>query len=285
MRSSPECLECLLSRVRFESLLVTDDFVLVNEIIEDCKEIIGRRHGDPVASTQIASEVHRCAMARLNSDDPYIELKNQNNADGLKVSESVRGTLSTFHDLCLASVIGNTLDYGSSQHEVTNDFMGFFKSQYERGFKVDHTEKMAELTDRVVYFTDNCGEIAFDSLLIRYLKEHGSHVTVAVKDVPILNDATMDDIRYFGIDDIADCVVSTSNGIPELGWNPELSPVELNRAIDKGTIIISKGMANYESFTEYHDLPPVAFLMAVKCDPISRHVGISKGSNIALLRE
>ncbi|MBR6011406.1 MAG: DUF89 family protein, partial [Methanomicrobium sp.] len=58
--------------------------------------------------------------------------------------------------------------------------------------------------------------------------------------------------------------------------------------ISKATLIISKGMANYESLSEYKKkmkLPPVAYLMMVKCVPISEDIGIPKGSRIAYLCE
>ena len=43
-------------------------------------------------------------------------------------------------------------------------------------------------------------------------------------------------------------------------------------------------MANYESLSEYKNLPPVAYLMCVKCEMIAKDTGISRGAKIALLR-
>jgi uncharacterized protein with ATP-grasp and redox domains len=54
--------------------------------------------------------------------------------------------------------------------------------------------------------------------------------------------------------------------------------------MDDCTLIIAKGMANYESLSEYSGLPPVAFLMAVKCEPIAEDVGVPRGSKVAMLR-
>ena len=34
----------------------------------------------------------------------------------------------------------------------------------------------------------------------------------------------------------------------------------------------------------YRDLPPVAYLMCVKCEMIAQDTGITRGSKIALLR-
>jgi uncharacterized protein with ATP-grasp and redox domains len=62
-------------------------------------------------------------------------------------------------------------------------------------------------------------------------------------------------------------------------------PEELSRAMEDCTLVIAKGMANYESLSEYTGLPPVAFLMAVKCVPIAEEIGVPRGSKVAMLRE
>ena len=97
-----------------------------------------------------------------------------------------------------------------------------------------------------MYLTDNCGEIVFDRLLVGFLKDRGAHVTVAVRDAPILNDATMEDAIRFGFDRVADCLTTTGGGA-EIGLDMDKMPAALSRAIDDCTIIIAKGMANYES--------------------------------------
>jgi uncharacterized protein with ATP-grasp and redox domains len=61
-------------------------------------------------------------------------------------------------------------------------------------------------------------------------------------------------------------------------------PEDLRDAIAKCTIIIAKGMANFESLSEMGNLPPVAYLMATKCKPVADEVGVPVGSKIALLQ-
>ena len=147
----------------------------------------------------------------------------------------------------------------------------------------DQLAASVDLSQRVVYLTDNCGEIVFDRLLAGFLKARGSHVTVAVRDAPILNDATMEDALALGFDRIADCLTTTGGGA-EIGLDMAKMPADLAKAIDECTIIISKGMANYESLSEYRNLPPVAYLMCVKCEMIAGDTGIARDSKIAMLR-
>ena len=65
-----------------------------------------------------------------------------------------------------------------------------------------------------------------DRLLIEYLKEHGSHVTLAVKEAPILNDATLQDARDLGLDALADKLTTTGGGA-EIGICREIIPDDL----------------------------------------------------------
>ena len=220
----------------------------------------------------------------MRSIDPYHSLKVKDNEDARCACENVITNAMSFHDLCLAAIIGNTLDYGSSEHTVTDNLVEHFKNEFEKGLTIDDTDEILALSDRVVFFCDNCGEIIFDSHLIQFLKDKGSHVTVVVRGGPIINDATLEDAHTAGIDAICDDLLTNTNGVAELGFNPTLAPEELLRAIDNATVIIAKGMANYESLTEIEGLPPVAYCMTVKCVPIADSIGVKKGSRIAMLK-
>jgi len=285
MRFYEGCTDCLISRVEYESRLCIDDPARIQEIARACRDLLGRIAADPVPAPVIASRVHRLAYRMIGDADPYRSLKEANNMDAAAVSLAVRGDLSTFHDLALASVIGNTLDYGSKAHTVTDNFVEFFRREFAAGLTVDDTAAMESLTSRVVYLADNCGEIVFDSLLVDHLKASGSHVTFAVRGAPILNDATMEDAVALGLDRRVDLLTPTTDGTAELGLNQEIAPPPLLDALDRATLVIAKGMANYESLSDCRDLPPVAYLMSVKCGPIGADIGIPVGSRVALLRE
>jgi hypothetical protein len=86
-----------------------------------------------------------------------------------------------------------------------------------------------------------------------------------------------------GLDRIVDCLTTNCNGA-EIGLCPKETPPALTKAISRCTLIIAKGMANFESLFERNDLPPVAYLMAAKCQPVANEAGVPAGSKIALLR-
>jgi damage-control phosphatase, subfamily I len=283
MKLTDTCIDCLLSRVVFECELVSADKRCTEQTVSACRDLLESLKDTSLFHPQIASAVHRKACGMIGNPDPFRELKTAGNEQAMGVCRQVRGQLHTFHDLVLASVIGNTFDYAVKDHDVTADFSRFFAAEFKKGLDVDDTDRILKRCTRVVYLTDNCGEIVFDRLLVGFLKAHGSHVTVAVRDAPILNDATMEDALALGFDKVADLLTTTGGGA-EIGLDMEKMPADLAKAIDDCTIIISKGMANYESLSEYRDLPPVAYLMCVKCEMIAEDSGIKRGSKIAKLR-
>lgn len=284
MRFTEDCFACLLSRVEYECRLATDDEARVMAAVDACETLLRTIREDDCAAPVIACRIHRHAYQHIGCRDPYRDLKTLNNQEALQALHRVAPSLRTFRDRCLAAVIANTLDYGSRMHRVTDDFIGFFAREFASGFSIDHTDEIERCASRVVYLTDNCGEILFDRLVVESLKAAGSHVTCIVRGAPILNDATLEDALRFGFDRIADDLfVNTMNGIAEFGLNPRFIPPAVSDALDSATLLIAKGMANYESLTEWRDLPPVGYLMSVKCSPIARSVGVPVGSRIALL--
>ncbi|MCX6688369.1 MAG: ARMT1-like domain-containing protein [Methanoregula sp.] len=283
MKITGTCIECLISRVRLECTLAHADAQLTEKTISSCGTLLSSLRTAPLSHPQIASRIHRRAYDLLGNPDPFFELKKSGNEESMEVCRKVKKDLVTFRDYVLAAVIANTFDYGVKGHTVTDNFADFFRKEFEKGLTIDDTDRIVPLCSRVVYLSDNCGEIVFDRLLIQYLKSQGAHVTLAVKEIPMLNDAMLKDARMLGLDHIVD-LLTTNGNRGEIGICLEDIPADLTDAIERCTLIIAKGMANFESLSELTELPPVAYLMATKCQPVADEVGVPVGSKIAMLR-
>ncbi|MCK9630009.1 MAG: ARMT1-like domain-containing protein [Methanoregula sp.] len=285
MKISDTCVDCLLSRVSLECSLCGADAALTEKTGRACRRVIDELRNEPLSHPRVASRIHRRAYDLLKTSDPFDKLKRSGNQQAYGVCRQVRHRLHTFRDYVHAAVIANIFDYGVKGHDVTTDFLSFFSAEIEKDLYIDDTEKILPLCSRVVYLSDNCGEIVFDKLLIQYLKSHGSHVTLAVKESPILNDATMEDALELGLDRIVDHLTSTGGGAEaEIGINLDLIPDDLRQALDQCTIIIAKGMANFESLSDMNDMPPIAYLLAAKCRPVADELGVPVGVKVAKLR-
>jgi uncharacterized protein with ATP-grasp and redox domains len=268
--------------VELECGLAGADGNTTEAICAACARLLADLAEDPdLPAPVIATRVHRLAYDLVGCEDPYHAVKAATTQVALETVQAVRGEIRTFSDHVIASIIGNAFDYGVEGHRIADDFPRYFRDLFAQGLTIDHTQAIRRLAERVVYFSDNCGEIVFDRLFVEFLKARGAHVTFVVKGAPVLNDATMNDAIALGIDALADNLLTTGSG--SIGIPPSNLPAAVESAIDQCTLIIAKGMANYESLTEMTGTPPVAYLMAVKCDTIAESIGVRRGSLVAML--
>ncbi len=154
--------------------------------------------------------------------------------------------------------------------------------QFEHGLDVDDTERMKSMLGEVVYLADNCGEIVFDTLLFEEIRKLGGRITLVVRGAPILNDVTMKEVKELGIDKKVDRILTT--GSNAIGVCLKEAPPELADALGRASLIISKGMANYETMSEY-DFKPIAYLLKTKCESVAEAMGLSRNMNVARVEE
>ena len=128
---------------------------------------------------------------------------------------------------------------------------------------------------RILYLTDNAGEVGFDSLFIAKLREMGSTVTLVVKEDPFFEDATMKDALFFSMDKLVDNIF-TVNGF----FIPGKSTFQLSNIYKKSDLVIAKGTGNYEALKDRRRGKPTLYMLKVKCLPIARKTGAKIGSFI-----
>ena len=289
MKSDPRCAPCLLNRTLYEANLSTKDQSLIFKVMESGLEFLEKNFREGVNATNISTGIHRRAYAILGDDDPYKEIKAQSNAIGKKLMPAVRERVSSapeeerFRIAVLASIIGNNFDFGLQEHQIAiGDFEALFAEEMERGLQVDDTDAILRLAKngQVAYLTDNCGEIYFDELVLELLKAAGARVTLVVRGGNIVTDATMDDVREMGLEKKVDQVLTT--GSNAIGFCMREVPPETLKAMNEADVIMSKGMANYESLSD-EGFRPIAYLLRAKCEPVAHSMGVKKGWNVAKL--
>lgn len=291
MKTTPQCAPCLLNRVLYEAELSTDDGELRFAAVRGGLEYL-REHFRPGSDAiEISTGIHRAAYAILGDKDPYRTAKELSNRLAAAAVPGARARIAgapaaeQFRLAVLLSIAGNTFDFGVQGHNVeTADFGAFLERMLKQGLDIDDTGRIASLSRdaEVLYLADNCGEIFFDELLIERLKELGARVTLVVRGDYILTDVTMEDVKRMGLDKKVDRVMTT--GSNAVGVSLREAPGELLSALKTSDLIISKGMANYESLSDA-GFRPMAYLMRAKCEPVAASIGVKKGMNVAMLRE
>jgi damage-control phosphatase, subfamily I len=284
MKVFPECIPCLTSRVLYEAKLSTND-VTTQLKAEEAAVMAMCSIGFDGPIALLSTQVHRAVYRVLGDDDPYRQVKRLANETAVKLLPTVRSIIQMssdpFRSAIIAAIIGNTFDFGVLGFEVvTDDFEKEVATIYRHGLDVDDTDAIKALIKDVVYVADNVGEIVYDGLLIEQLRKLGGRVTLVVRGGYILMDATIEDVWEFGLDKVADRVLTT--GSNAIGIKLDEVSAELREILPRASLIIAKGMANYEMLSEY-PFKPVAYLMRVKCAPVAESVGAHVGDFIAKL--
>lgn len=289
MKMSPRCIYCLLSRVHFQSKLSTDDEDLICKTLHECLDVMNKCFDPEAVSASVATKIHRKCYEVLGDNDPYAVTKKLINQAALKVLPAAKEKIyenspddgELFRRAVLASVVANYFDFGIMGFDASEDkFEAAFLKIFEHGLDVDDTPKMLGLLKDVIYIADNCGEILFDIIVFDVIKKLGGNITLVVRGGPILTDVTMEEVEEFEIDKKVDRIMTT--GSNAVGILIEEAPAELLDAMKDATLIISKGMANYETLSE-HNFGPIAYMLLTKCETVAEDLGLEQGLSVAKL--
>lgn len=132
---------------------------------------------------------------------------------------------------------------------------------------------------RLVFLTDNCGEIVLDKLLIQTIRTRYPHlaVTVLVRGEPVLNDATLDDARQVGL--------FALEGVEIMGNGDSLAGTALGRispeartAIESADLVLAKGQGNFETLQGCG--LPVYYAFLCKCDLFATRFDVPRYTGI-----
>jgi len=287
MKIQTECVYCLIKRIIFEAEQSTSDPKVRTKVIKNATKKLAELYDPNECSITIATQVHKVAYDALGDNDPYKDLKERANkvAETLvpRVEELVKNSDDPLKTSMICSIIGNMLDFGIEG--ASNDPEGLidiFEEYLDLGLGYDDTDKLKELLSKsknVLLFTDNCGEFTFDKILCRELKKAypDINLSLVVKGEPVLSDATREDVEKIAFEEVVDRVLDT--GCFAVGVDFAQLPDDLKTALDTADLIICKGMANYEAFSET-DYKPIAYLMRTKCRPIAKSAEVPFDVNV-----
>ena len=287
MRMRHECVPCLLNRVIYEAGLVDPKFS--EKAVKEALNILSKDYSYNANSILVATKVHRRVYEVIGNPDPYREIKERSNRIALslvpKAEKFIKNSKDKLKAAVICSIVGNVFDFGIKSSIVAPEKLSDdFEKMCESGLDVDDTEKIKKYlkkNSRVLFFTDNCGEIVFDKLLCRQLKEFGVELTIVVRESPIMNDATVEDAEKLDLKDAVDEIMHSSNAVG-IDFN-EISDKLKNR-IENADFIICKGMGMYEAFCE-KEYRPIVYLLRTKCRPVADDMGLPENISIAKLYE
>lgn len=274
MKARFDCVICQQRQALRLLRLATKDHQLHEKVLRQVMAHLSKTAwtADPMTLSKGTYEI--ITQATGNSD-PYKELKYQSNREVLECYSELRECIQTSADplltACKLAVAGNIMDFGAKDHFNIQDTI---QHVLRTDFAINHYDSFKTSlynASSLLLFADNAGEIVFDKLLLETILQYYplKKLTVVVKGLPIINDATMEDVRQVGLTELSNIdfrLVNINNGNERSAW---ISP-EVTTWIQSHDLVISKGQANYEVMS---DLQGIFFLLIAKCGIVANDTG------------
>ena len=275
MRVHLDCFPCFLRQSIIALRLGTKD--------ESLRETILKRTLDYIQNTDISKPpaytttfIHK-KIRQMLGIDPFKEIKSEYNQIALRLYPSLKTTIEKSPDPLWIStrlaIAGNVIDFGIF---TSVDIEGAIRKALNNQLAVDDYSSFKNaisIADKILYLTDNAGEIVFDRLLIETLIQLGKEVKAVVKGSPVINDSTMDDAEESGLTEVCDVI---DNGSEAVGTILEWTSSAFQKIFNDAQLVISKGQGNFETLIGAEK--KIFFLFQSKCNVVSKELGLSTGS-------
>lgn len=269
-----DCLPCVLRQVLEASRLATDRFEVHEAIMQEATALLSKYRQFRNAP-ELGGRMHEIVKRHTGVHDPYREVKEVSIREALQVypflerflAEKVEPAERLYWALKIAAT-GNIIDaaLGNGATWLKN-----LEAEMVKPFAVcDLTRFQRELerAKNLLIIGDNAGETVFDRLLLDYLSDF--EIIYAVRGEPVINDATVDDVRASGFDPRIK-VVSTGATTP--GLILEECTEEFVTLFYQADLVISKGQGNFEALMD-EEGRGLFFLLKAKCPQVAAVLGV-----------
>jgi damage-control phosphatase, subfamily I len=284
LRMASNCYPCIMDRAKFECDLVFSKEEEKKAAVEELLDYMaGHKGGVPaLVGTQRENIIKR----HSGNTDPYQSLKRESNhvaADLLPLAdEFYEKADDKIVALIRIAAAANSMEFGVMGHDFDNKtFAGVFLDTLGEKLHGDIGEIKRRLSSfsNIFYLTDNCGEVVFDLYVIGKLERMGKRVVVGSKSEPVLNDVTVREISAMTDGKVE--VIATGNVVGTV--QEQLLPEACTLLFEPGWLILSKGMGNFETISEYEEQLSgrLIYIMRAKCEPVAMVIGVPRGTLVA----
>ena len=283
----PDCISCILKMsLEVGRLAIKEEDQVKNfmSAVLKLKPLCGNNW--QITAGEVVRDVWYILTEITGKKDPMKEIKADLNNRVLQIypyaKELVLKSPDPFITALKLSIAANALDImvgiGNNAAEQIIIKLEEFVINIEN---VETLKERLNNARRLVYFTDNCGEIVFDRLLLEVIRRiYDLDITIVTRTLPVLNDATLQDALFAGLGEIAEVV---ENGIDEPLAGTILAKVSppVRALVEKADLLISKGGANYDCLTEEPTVEgKITYLFHGKCYPYCFENNVPMGTLI-----
>lgn len=281
-RLRPECISCVIKQQ-------------LEKCPEDAPEEIRRDYMQRVlkvlaeapktaSAPVVVREINRIQMEMFGFTQDFREKKRYYNQVMLEKEADIGKRLEQSTDALKLAVqyamTGNYIDFGTVNNVDEGQLTQMLDASWQN--PIDAREYAALLQDlskaeKVLFITDNCGEIVLDKLLIKQIKRKYPQVdiTVMVRGGEVLNDATRMDAECVGLAELVNVI---DNGNDIAGTCLEALSEEAFNALNNADVILAKGQANFETLRKCGR--NIYYIFMCKCDLFARGFQVERFTGI-----
>lgn len=280
MKTSLDCLPCMMFQaLRTGRITLKDDKkikILLDNVADMIKNI-------PMDSTppETAARIHQKIKELTGNNDPFLQTKRKNieevKAIYPKLKEYIKKSDNKLLTAARLAIAGNVIDLGvNKKFHIVNDAETILHQDFAI-FDFDAFEGRVAEANKVLYIGDNAGETVFDKLLIEQIP---CQVIYAVRDIPIINDATLEDAKASGLDTVAKLISSGSKAPATV---LEQCNSNFLKEFYEADMVISKGQGNFEGLSNADR--DIFFLLKAKCHVIAHDLNVNEDDIVLKLKQ
>ena len=254
MRLNPFCMCCIVNKQE-KLLRQFDDTAKKTAYLQKVMGIMAGAK-DQDCAPSIAVDINKLFRQTWGTEEDFTDIKHEYNQLMLNIEDQLEETIRSSEDpletALLFARIGNYIDF-AAMVDVNKEKM-LEMIQAENKEHLDSTEyanfkRELSKASKMVYLTDNCGEIVLDKQAVKIIQEMypSLDITVIVRGLPFVNDATMVDAEEVGFPAVAKVI---GNGSDVGGtWFPGVNQ-ETKDLLNSADLILSKGQGNFETLND-----------------------------------
>jgi uncharacterized protein with ATP-grasp and redox domains len=285
---NPDCYGCLINQAQSTAKHAALSPSQTQLLLDSTLQTILNAHNRPMLVQHIVRHVADVTQDLLHKNNCDIYGTSKQNSHEIALTfvddfqKQIEASQSPLEIGIRIAAAGNIIDFGAKDH-ASLDLNAELNSLNQLSFgHYDAKPFFSRLKNarNLLYICDNAGEIVFDKMLMGLLKQNYSKLEIiaALRHYPIINDATVDDALYAGLDEFA-TVISSGSIYP--GTILDECSSEFIKLYKNADLIISKGQGNFETLLPIAD-ERIFFLLRIKCDTMAKLAGQKKGDLVFL---
>ncbi len=278
MHMNPVCAQCLLDK----KLNAFPDTASPGQAAEYRRRVLAAvAAGGALSSPEMDREIDRIHEDLFGYRVDYAPIKRRFNELLLRMEPSLRAGICAAKDPLERAIqyamVGNFIDFAAMDSVDEGELQRLLDRAGEISVDAGALAALRRAlasARRLLFMTDNCGEIVLDKALMRTIREQCPQleITAMVRGEPVVNDATLEDAEQVRLGEAAHRVIGSGCGY---AGNPlERLSEEALRAVEDADVLIAKGQANYETLNGRG--LNLFYIFMCKCDLFMRRFNVPR---------